>query len=65
MPDVWPFNAWLKLAVIRYGLTPSEFWQMSVHDWRVLTQSTEAKPMRRSEFDALTQKYPDPETEIP
>jgi len=57
MPDVWPFNAWLKLAVIRYGLTPSEFWQMSVHD--------EAKPMRRSEFDALTQKYPDPETETP
>lgn len=63
MSKPWPFSAWLKLAVMRYGLTPSEFWQMSVHDWRVLTQSTEPKPLTRTELGALTQQYPDPEKE--
>lgn len=55
----WPFDDWLRLAVRRYGLTPSEFWAMSLRDWRVLNKGQMGLPCVRAEFEALAAEYPD------
>ncbi|WP_371396206.1 phage tail assembly chaperone [Fretibacter rubidus] len=57
--DDWPFEAWLKLAVGRYGLSPQEFWSISVKDWLTLTAPTERQALNREGFAALSARYPD------
>ena len=53
----WPFDAWLKIAVLQFGLSPEDFWKMSLKDWFVLTRSTALKPMRKSDLIKLEQDY--------
>ena len=55
----WPFEAWLKLAVCRFRLSPSEFWRMSVRDWLVLTRAERVPAMSTDELSALCIKFPD------
>jgi len=45
----WPFEAWLKIAVIQLGLSPKEFWGMSLCDWFALTQRTAPHAMCSAE----------------
>ena len=53
----WPFDAWLKIAVLQLGLSPSEFWQMSVSDWLALTQISAPLTMSKAELIKLEQGY--------
>ena len=55
----WPFENWLKIAVTQLGLSPSEFWQLSLHDWRGLTASNAVEPLPRKVFESLREIYPD------
>ena len=55
-PD-WPFKAWLKIAVMQLGLSPLEFWEMSLTDWFALTQTSAPLAMRKSDLIKLEQDY--------
>ena len=60
----WPFEQWLDIAVRLYGLTPSEFWQMSLYDWlclmdHSLSRNEKNSPMLRSDFSKLSELFPD------
>ena len=49
---------WLRLAV-QLGIPPGGFWQLSLREWRWLTQTQEAQAMGRIEFEALARRFPD------
>ena len=53
----WPFEAWLKIVVLQFGLSPEDFWKMSLKDWVALTRSTAPKPMGKSDLIKLEQDY--------
>ena len=53
----WPFEAWLKIAVLQLGLSPEDFWKMSLEDWFALTRSTSPLAMRKSNLIKLEQDY--------
>ncbi len=55
----WPFDIWLKTAVRGFGLSPAEFWQMSVRDFLVLISGTGDHGIEREKFDELMNTYPD------
>lgn len=55
----WPFDTWLRIAVIRFGISPDAFWKLSLHDWRSLTRTEGMTPLPREAFDALRSAYPD------
>lgn len=57
--DAWPFDAWLKMAVLQFGLSPHEFWRTSLRDWRVLTASPKTAAMARADFNVLRRAFPD------
>ncbi len=57
----WPFDLWLKYAVKVLGLSPSEFWDMSVRDWLALT-AVSSQGLPRGDFETLMQTYPDEKT---
>ncbi|WP_233347684.1 phage tail assembly chaperone [Hyphobacterium indicum] len=54
-----PFDDWLRFAVLRLAIPPSDFWHLSLTEWRVLTQSASAPPLRRDELCALLKSHPD------
>lgn len=53
----WPFEAWLKIAVLQLGISPEDFWKMSLRDWFALTRSTAPQAMRKSDLIKLEQDY--------
>ena len=53
----WPFEAWLKIAVMQMGLSPRDFWEMSLTDWFALTQRSASKPMSQKDLIKLEQDY--------
>ncbi len=55
----WPFNLWLRVAVKRFGLAPSEFWDMPVGDWLALMKDVKSPRFDRARLDALLELYPD------
>ncbi len=55
----WPFDVWLRVAVKRFGLTPSEFWAMPVREWLILLKDTARPRFDRARFDDLIKLYPD------
>jgi len=61
----WPFQIWLELAVRVYGLSPQQFWQMSLSDWlSLLSQSTQRasmRPLKRGALSDLINQFPDKE----
>lgn len=54
----FPFEAWLRLAVTVYRLSPNEFWTMSVCDWMQLIEPA-AAPLSAAEFSNLMDAFPD------
>lgn len=61
----WPFDAWLKLAVRGYRLTPAAFWEMSLCDWLCLTKANAPDALSRDDLAALIQSYPDESQDEP
>ena len=43
----------LRLAVERLGVTPDEFWRLSLREWRMLTAPPEQAAMSRGELERL------------
>ena len=58
----WPFDVWLKTAVRGFGLSPSQFWQMSVRDWLALLAGNAEQGLARADLSTLMDTYPDKET---
>jgi len=58
----WPFDMWLKTAVRSFGLSPGEFWQMSVRDWLALIAGASEHGIARETFNELMNTYPDEDT---
>ncbi|MEQ8405700.1 MAG: phage tail assembly chaperone [Oceanicaulis sp.] len=49
-----PWRSWFAAGVGRFGLSPAEFWALTLAEWRALTsRSAGPAPMRRAELDAL------------
>jgi len=55
----WPFEAWLRLAVGGFRLSPQQFWDMSLRDWLALTRAETTQAMSADELRALHIKFPD------
>jgi len=53
----WPFEAWLKIAVMQLGLSPQDFWQMSVMDWFALTKPSFPRAMSKADLIKLEHDY--------
>ena len=53
----WPFEVWLKIAVMQLGISPQNFWDMSLTDWFAITKTSAPKRMRKSDLIKLEQDY--------
>lgn len=60
-PLKWPFETWLRLAVIQMGLTPETFWEMDVIDWLTLCKKEMKSVLSLADFEALQKQFPDRE----
>ena len=58
-PNDWPFEAWLKIAVMQLGLSPSEFWQISLIDWLAITRPHRRAVMTKETLLKMEQDYAD------
>lgn len=54
-----PWPALLRLAALRFGVTPQAFWRLSLAEWRALTGEERAEGLGRAAFEALAKAYPD------
>lgn len=54
----WPFDAWHRLAIRRFGLDPSEFWAMPLSDWLDLI-APDMSPLDRAALHKLMKDHPD------
>jgi hypothetical protein len=44
----------------RAGVTPAEFWRLSLKEWRLLTEApTAGLPLARREFEQMAEAWPD------
>lgn len=60
MKERW--RTWLRLAVLRFGLPPKDFWALSLSEWRALLaelQEGEGAALDRAGLEALRAAYPD------
>ncbi len=55
----WPFEAWLRLAVKGFRLSPDEFWEMSLRDWLTLTRTEQTPCLNAQDLEALLIQFPD------
>ncbi len=58
MKTPWP--TMLRLAVLRFGMTPEAFWRLSLSEWRALAGG-EVAGIGRAGLEALMGAYPDEE----
>ena len=55
-----PWPDLLRLGVLRLGLSPDEFWRLSLAEWRALTAAPpQDTPLSRPDLEALLALYPD------
>lgn len=53
-----PWAAWLA-AALGVGLAPSQFWRLSLKEWRALISPAPEAALDRAAFDALAARFPD------
>lgn len=53
------WGALLRLAWLRFGLNPAEFWALSVREWQWLTRSDPDYHLKREGLQELMQAFPD------
>ena len=56
-PPNWPFEAWLKIAVMQLGLSPRDFWSLSLSDWFLLTRPARNIGLSRKALLKMEQDY--------
>jgi uncharacterized phage protein (TIGR02216 family) len=49
----------LLRAAARMGVSPEDFWRMSVREWRLMTRGDDVIAMSRADLAELMQAYPD------
>lgn len=49
----------LLAAGLRLGLTPAEFWRLSLKEWRALNAPQLGEALSRSAFESLARQFPD------
>lgn len=54
-----PWPGMLRLAALRLGVPPRDFWRLSLVEWRALTGEVVAPALDRAAFEALARRYPD------
>ncbi|WP_421786020.1 phage tail assembly chaperone [Hyphobacterium sp.] len=54
-----PFEGWLRLAVLRFGLAPADFWRLSLKEWAWLAAPDSPPALSRSDLDRLLSLHPD------
>lgn len=59
-----PWGPWLRRAVLELGLTPEQFWRLSLWEWRALNAAAQAMTgadaaRLKTEMTALLSDYPD------
>ncbi len=59
----WPFDTWLRLAVLHMHMSPQDFWNISVRDWFALCHRQEAKQFSQINLAKLMQDFPDSRAE--
>jgi len=55
----WPFEIWLRLAVLHMHISPKDFWDMNLRDWFVLCHREELAQFSKSDLSELMQIFPD------
>jgi len=55
----WPFERWQQIAIRRFGLQPSEFWDMPLQDWLSLLRGVQQQGFDRRALEDLIEIYPD------
>lgn len=55
----WPFDAWHQVAVRRFNLQPSDFWEMPVGDWLSLMNGAKHAGFDQKTLADLLEIYPD------
>ena len=53
-----PWPGLLRLAAVRYGIAPHDFWRLSLAEWRALTTEL-SQALGRAAFEALAARFPD------
>ena len=53
----WPFQAWLKIEVFQLGLSPENFWEMTLKDWLALTETPASNALNKSDLIKLEREY--------
>lgn len=44
---------------VSLGLSPAQFWRLSLIEWRAITRPAGPPPLNRSGLDALRKQFPD------
>jgi len=57
--QTWPFDIWLRLAVLHMHLSPQEFWEMSVRDWFALCHRAVPAQFSKIDLKDLMDDFPD------
>lgn len=55
----WPLRDWLRLSVKVLGLSPEQFWDMTISDFLTLIAHTPPNSASHSDLNALLEHYPD------
>lgn len=54
-----PWDAWMAYGIGRLRLPPTEFWRMSVREWRCVLGEGRDAALTRSELNDLLKEHPD------
>lgn len=61
----WPFVQWLDLSVRVLGISPQDFWTMSLYDWlnilRLNVERRTSTPLHRDQLIGMMTSFPDSE----
>jgi uncharacterized phage protein (TIGR02216 family) len=49
----------LLASALRLGLTPTQFWRLSLKEWRALNTPQLGEALPRSAFESLARQFPD------
>lgn len=56
------WQAWFALGVIRFGLSPADFWALSLPEWLALVRTLTLErtaPLSRTSLETLMDQFPD------
>lgn len=57
-----PWRRWLHIA-LRLGVTPHEFWRLSVFEWLALLSGENSTALSRADLAQLMGAFPDKEND--